>query len=711
MTRQRVAILGGGVAGITAAFELTNTPSLREAYDVTVYQLGWRLGGKCASGRNADRGNRIEEHGLHIWGGFYENAFRLIQACYAELGRPAGAPLATWEDAFVACDDAVLLEEYGGHWAKTALPFPPNPFLPGDGTPLPVVWDVLDGAVSMLRLWWDTLWEARPVASGSPPSSSPGPPRFAPVVRLLAGAADAVFAIVAKATLRLVRLLAQCHRNGPVRGTRALSVSTWLLRHLRDRMWRKHVGPCLDSAGRRMLFMQVDMFTSLFTGIVDDCLVERGFDGINDEDFRAWLSSHGAQRLTLGGPGVRAAYDGAFSFLDGDPGRPDLAAGVAVHGLLRQLFTYKGAPFWKMQAGMGDTVFAPMMQVLERRGVRFEFFREVTGLHADPGGTAIEAIDLRHQAELRGERYRPLVDVKGLPCWPDRPDLGQLDVDEAVAATLDFEAPGGAALGPRQTLRRGEDFDTVVLAIPVAALPTICQDIVGGPQNNPRLGAMIDEAKTVMTQAYQLWLLRDLPGLGWDGPPAVTSTYVEPLDTYCDMSHLLPRETWPATEQPQSIGYFCGVFPDVAGEDQAQATERAFRCGLEFLRAQIGPLWPAAVTAAGSFDFSLLVGEGEGEARYSAQYWRANFEPSERYVQAASGSIGSRLGPAESGYDNLLLTGDWVRNGLDAGCVEAAVMSGIQAARAIHRQPRRAVGESQSWIKGGDDDPFAFVRS
>ena len=63
----KVAILGGGVGGMTAAFELTATPELRERYDVTLYQLGWRLGGKGASGRNARAHDRIEEHGLHVW--------------------------------------------------------------------------------------------------------------------------------------------------------------------------------------------------------------------------------------------------------------------------------------------------------------------------------------------------------------------------------------------------------------------------------------------------------------------------------------------------------------------------------------------------------------------------------------------------------------------------------------------------------------------
>ena len=49
----------------------------RDRYDVTVYQPGWRLGGKGASGRGP--ADRVEEHGLHVWMGFYENAFALMR--------------------------------------------------------------------------------------------------------------------------------------------------------------------------------------------------------------------------------------------------------------------------------------------------------------------------------------------------------------------------------------------------------------------------------------------------------------------------------------------------------------------------------------------------------------------------------------------------------------------------------------------------------
>ena len=64
--KTKIAILGGGLSSITAAYELTQRPEDREKYDITIYQMGWRIGGKGASGRNREYGDRIEEHGLHI---------------------------------------------------------------------------------------------------------------------------------------------------------------------------------------------------------------------------------------------------------------------------------------------------------------------------------------------------------------------------------------------------------------------------------------------------------------------------------------------------------------------------------------------------------------------------------------------------------------------------------------------------------------------
>lgn len=57
---RKIAVLGGGVGALTTALALSSLPGWQERFEITVYQLGWRLGGKGASGRNRDHYNRIE---------------------------------------------------------------------------------------------------------------------------------------------------------------------------------------------------------------------------------------------------------------------------------------------------------------------------------------------------------------------------------------------------------------------------------------------------------------------------------------------------------------------------------------------------------------------------------------------------------------------------------------------------------------------------
>jgi uncharacterized protein with NAD-binding domain and iron-sulfur cluster len=67
----------------------------------------------------------------------------------------------------------------------------------------------------------------------------------------------------------------------------------------------------------------------------------------------------------------------------------------------------------------------------------------------------------------------------------------------------------------------------------------------------------------------------------------------------------------------------------------------------------------------------------------ATQWVTANVDPSDRYVQSVAGSDRYRLRPDESGYENLFLAGDWTDCGLNAGCIEAATISGLQAANAV----------------------------
>jgi hypothetical protein len=159
------------------------------------------------------------------------------------------------------------------------------------------------------------------------------------------------------------------------------------------------------------------------------------------------------------------------------------------------------------------------------------------------------------------------------------------------------------------------------------------------------------------------------------------------------MSHLLPVEDWPEAATPRTIAYFCSVLappetsdgaPDVERENEA-VRQRAQK----FLDRDVATLWPGAVDGTG-FRWSLLsdgsATSPSGPERFATQYWRANVDPSDLYVQSLPGTDRYRLAPGDTGFANLVVAGDWTDCGLNAGCVEAAVRSGRLAARAARAQ-------------------------
>ena len=694
--KTRVAVLGGGMAGLAAAFELTRTPERRERFDVTIHQTGWRLGGKCASGRNRERRNRIEEHGLHLWFGSYENACELMRACYEELGRTPGQPLATFDDAFKPSNEAVLYDHYGGRWIGTAYRFKPNDDQPGDGKPIPGFWAAAYRAIEHLAEEW------APVSTDTSPHRHHLPDwidRLAGRLshRLVGHVEDALHVALALSRHR-------CEQSTGSDDGDDRSRLCDLLDHFRRWLWDHEVSHRLEHDRLRLFFTRFDGFASVLIGLVRDDVIARGFDPLNHYELSEWMARHGAQPVTLAGPVTRAWYSGAFAFLDGDFTKPDAAAGATVHAMIRQHFTYKGAMVWKMQAGMGDAVVAPFYEVLTQRGVHVEFFSRVTNLGLSADRRAVDRIELVHQVETRdGSPYRPLFDVEGLPCWPSLPLVEQLDAppdlaDRLVSGELDFAA--SEPVGRPVVLRRGDDFDVALLAISVAALPAICGELLDD-DSHPAFARMIASSATTMTQALQVWTHQDAKSLGWSHE-GVASTYVEPFDTYCDMSHLLPRESWTAADDVNGIAYFCGVLPDVVGDTQASTTSRAKRNGGALLAQDVAGYWPGAGLggAAVGFDWDHLVDTDgrQGIERYESQYYRANQAPTERYVLSPHGTIDDRLPADGSGYENLYLAGDWTRTGLDVGCVEAAVMSGRQAARAITGEPIPIPGEDHGWM-------------
>jgi uncharacterized protein with NAD-binding domain and iron-sulfur cluster len=164
---------------------------------------------------------------------------------------------------------------------------------------------------------------------------------------------------------------------------------------------------------------------------------------------------------------------------------------------------------------------------------------------------------------------------------------------------------------------------------------------------------------------------------------------MSPFETYASMSHLVQHEDWPDGEWPAAVAYLCSTLGDDIARQPSGAKAVVNRHAIEFLDRRAGAVWPRAVDKAGGFRWDLLVGGGnaEGPARLDSQYWAANVDPSDRYVQSPPGSTVHRLRADETGYDNLFLAGDRINCGLNAGCIEAAVMGGLQAANAVRGRP------------------------
>lgn len=711
--RRKIAVIGSGVGAMTATYAITMIPDWDKHYDITVYQMGWRCGGKGASGRNASNHQRIEEHGLHIWAGFYENAFRLMRDCYAQMNqlniRKPSDPLGTIDAAFKGLSHFFIAEDIpqadGSSslhpWRIDFAPFAEQPGVPdkdGRDHMLPTPFGYFQRLLSAVAEFFDRGL----VGQVETPHVVPD--------RFHAGFHRLGLPTVAPTPFHHLKALAQRLPDNPHRHkTHETLHLAALAAHAQD--WHHDRMDALDlgDEARRIGYM-VSLSSAFFRGAVDSGLFRAGFDAIDDQEVSAWLLHFGASKDAVDSALFRGCYDYVFGYPGGVTSDRGVGAGTAIRGLLRLAFTYKGNLFYKMQAGMGDTIFAPYYLVLKQRGVKFRFFNAVTALRLDRQKLCIQSIERVEQARVRdGKDYDPLVNVKGLPCWPSEPQWDQLDPGSYAAGT-DFECekdpPTGARLPP---LVRGKDFDEVILGASLGSLPYLAADLIAA---EPRWRAMVANVQTVATQAAQFWLDRTATDLGWDalvaahnpGPQTdlktVITSFAEPLDTWADMSDLIPREDWPAQNPPVQLAYFCSPTENV-GVEPGPFTDRV----RAWADKDLTRMWPGSAKD-GKFDLSLLWSEpGQTpEEAFQSQYFRQNFYGSERYVLSVPGSVQYRLPPDDSGFENLYLAGDWTRCGINAGCVEAATISGLMAARGLTGHPFQVVGEGDLLPDGTPED-------
>ncbi|WP_440055900.1 NAD(P)-binding protein [Pseudoalteromonas sp. T1lg65] len=740
MAKQKIAILGGGVSAMTAAVYLTEQDNWQEKYDITVYQQGWRLGGKGASGRNSLLGERIEEHGLHVWFGAYVNSFKTLQQVYEQLERPSSIPIHTWQQAFKPHSLVALTEQVENDWQVWAIDFPLIPGNPANGTLELHFWQILRLMAAWLHKWIKELEDEVAKTTKSTKLVTRKKRDQGLLAHLgsevkdffddveddakalfnaASNGAQEVFSTPQLLVSQFVNFLTVRESDKRLDNTKDRLVTWYLVKKIR-RWLRSEVAELLDDHPIiRRLYVCVDLAVAMTIGMVRDKVHSRGFGYLNQYDFKQWLARNGAdQKYGVESAPVRGFYDLVFGFVDGDFSKPNVEAGVASLAMLRIMLCYRGGVMWKMQAGMGDIIFSPIYELLEKRGVTFKFFHQVSALTPkldQQQNWVVDEMTVIEQVSLNNERYNPLVDVKGLPCWPSEPIWSQIDEQQKALLQANninlesfwsdwpevYQSHFGKPL-PSHKLKKGKDFDLVVFGISVASLVHLCPELL---QKDSALNSQATLVNTVATQAMQLWLNKTDQQLGYQEFAGSTehpilSSFSQPFDTWASMGNLLKEEDW-GENGPLNIAYFCSAFgcdnypPQSDIDFPKRMNMKVKQNSLHKLKKEMQSLWPEAYHGD-EFDWGVLFSHSgaKGEQRLDDQYWRVNVDPSERYVLSTVGSSDYRLPTDGTLFTNLYLTGDWIKTGVNVGCVEAAVMAGMQTSRAITGYPEHIDGEN-----------------
>lgn len=298
---QKVAILGGGMGGLTTAYHLTSQPGWQERFDITVYQLGWRLGGKCASSRGEN--GRIEEHGIHGFVGSYFNALPMMKDVYEELGRRPDQPLASFDEAFIGSNFAMMWEFRNGGLKPWPTRFPANTASPTDVSD----YKGLESSIEAI------IYEVRQMLG-----STKGVPK------LIEMAIDMLLAKAAEQCRDIPLSEGPDHPLvGEINGARKLisgiveTIDT--------------LAPAIaDHADElRQALLTLDFYATLIVGALTDNVVVNGYDGLDDENWTDWLIRHGIHAATLQSPVVMITVNICYQSPNGDTSRAArMAAGA-----------------------------------------------------------------------------------------------------------------------------------------------------------------------------------------------------------------------------------------------------------------------------------------------------------------------------------------------------------------------------------------------
>ncbi|MBC7745818.1 MAG: NAD(P)-binding protein [Flavobacterium sp.] len=737
--KKKIIILGGGMASLSAAHELTDYEGWQNDYEITLYQVGWRLGGKTSTGRS--QCDRIEEHGIHILQGWYDTTFRLLRSVYDERKIENLAPGSPLQDLFkdgLVANNTTLLTEFIpelGKWTNWPLILPDTTEQPGLGPPLPMSVLIRKGLAVMLEMLLGSPYikGVNPIiawilnhffpeyATNNERKPSERTGWIYTLIKPLLAKGGLIDQMVHKEFSNIneaVRLLQHPDLENPHKHhSKILGLIENHIRYIEQ----KGLPFKEEKSQERHLTIAVCFAYYNIKGILKDVYnpdtESFDFSKINKYDYREWLGMQGAPEWLVNSVIVRFFYTGTFANLVNDSGGA-VAAGTALQFFAKSS-GYKGSFVYQMVYGTGDVLVMPMYEVLKNRGVKFKFFHKIDQVHYASTGS-IETISYSEQVELAVPEYNPVKKIQDgrLSVWPAEPLYDQLnpnDVTKLKAGKVNLEDPWADWTDFRKgQLTLGVDFDEVILGIPVGTLKTICSEII---LKENRWQLMVDNIVTTPTQSAQLWFIPSLNELGFDlatwGLPAEFAApnvvvYQNPMYSWLDSSLVIANENWPENQRPKFLAYFTGPYvmrkplaPFSDHNYQAKENERLKDVFEQWLQDNSGWFWPKATTYLypQGLNFQLLAdpeNSMDSYTRFSNQFFRANVRPTDHYTLSVPNSDLYRLKADASGFANLYLCGDWIDFGGNVGYIDGTIQSGQQAAQAL-RTKMNLGGHKEIW--------------
>lgn len=672
----RVAVLGGGPAGLACAWLLSNprnskgkpawTSSSGLSIKVELFEQSWRPGGKTASARRTDTEKaRIEEHGLHVVMGCYGNLIKMLRwsshfggldllSDTSRLRIPIDRsrdPAHAWTPTFKAWrrrkrGDRLSLtkfllaffEAWRLYFDSLVRSASRQPFLSLPPLILDPAMKVMWQAVNFVRrlhgpskrprpLMRALLAMAQHISSKSPENG------------VLRNSSDFLLASMhwtarlgLGAELHTGSLVALRRSNDDREDNSPFEQLGTLARLLRA-IGRTALQPNKGTDADRFAAEMIELGTTIIAGLddlgffpawaVDDTANlgseqysnwVRNLQTLDTQTLAGWLHDNGISKgFVKGSRLLDAVTSGLFTTPD------NIGAGTFINGFARLVLAYDEAPCKRMKGGTGEAIVAPLMRaLLDTKNVDAYFDATVQGIDIDPKTHLATTVSITQP-------------TGNAPC---------MTVPLASDGHYGWSTPPTPNLQP--VVKSSVPADYFVLAIPPFQKP-----MQGLPAN---LATRLSRIGSCATLGLQHWSGGDprYPGVILSGLP-------EPLRCAASMEQLKGSEGPGYKHAPV---YYCGAISD----------DETPKWNVDYAKG-----WLKA-------NASLYQKEG---SEIHEPFLSPNFSCSERYALSDPDSLVARPYCYESEVPNLFMAGDWTRTALNCGSIEAAVTSGLEAARSI----------------------------